>query len=150
MPRAFRIIPALGAILFALVGLSACGSGVPGNSVVAVDGKGITKTTFGHWMSVASISGKTSASAATPAVPVPPNYTACIAAAAAAAKPAKGQTAPTQSQLKSQCEQQYKSLLTEVLGFLISSNCVIGEAEHLGGKVSDAEVKKQFEKIKTQ
>ena len=39
---------------------------------------------------------------------------------------------------------------TEVLGFLISSEWVIGEASHLGVNVSDAEVKKEFEKIKTQ
>lgn len=37
-----------------------------------------------------------------------------------------------------------------MLGFLISSNWVLGEASSLGVKVSDAEVKKQFEKIKTQ
>ena len=52
MPRALRIIPALGAVLFALVGLSACG-GIPGDAVVSVDGNSITKDTFNHWMSVA-------------------------------------------------------------------------------------------------
>ncbi len=71
-------------------------------------------------------------------------------AAKAAAKPAKGQTAPTEAALKSQCEQQYKSLQQEVLGFLISSNWVLGEAKSLGVKISDKEVKKQFEKIKSQ
>jgi foldase protein PrsA len=148
VPRAIRIIPALGAVLFALVGFSACG-GIPGDAVVSVDGNSITKTTYSHWLGVAAAS-----SAATPGasatVPVPPKYTACIAAAKAAAKPAKGQTPPTEAALKSQCEQQYKSLQQEVLGFLISSNWVIGEAKSLGVKISDAEVKKQFEKIKTQ
>jgi foldase protein PrsA len=134
--------------LFALVGLSACG-GIPGNAVVSVDGNSVTKDTFNHWMSVAAAS-----SAAAPGskvtVPVPPNYTACVAAAKAAAKPAKGQAAPTASALKAQCAQQYKTLQQEVLGFLISSNWVIGEAKSLGVKLSDAEVKKQFEKIKSQ
>ena len=37
-----------------------------------------------------------------------------------------------------------------MLGFLISSEWVIGEASHLGVKVSDAEVKKEFEKIKNE
>jgi len=37
-----------------------------------------------------------------------------------------------------------------VLGFLISSSWVLGEAESLGVKASDAEVKKEFEKIKSQ
>jgi foldase protein PrsA len=148
VPRAIRTIPALGAVLFALVGFSACG-GIPGDAVVSVDGNSITKDTYNHWLGVAAAS-----SAATPGaavtVPVPPKYTACIAAAKAAAKPAKGQTAPTEAALKSQCEQQYKSLQQEVLGFLISSNWVIGEAKSLGVKISDAEVKKQFEKIKSQ
>ena len=148
MPRAIRIIPALGAVLFALVAFSACG-GIPGDAVVSVDGNSITKDTYNHWLSVAAAS-----SAQTPGakvtVPVPPKYTACIAAAKAAAKTAKGQAAPTESALKTQCASQYKSLQQEVLGFLISSNWVIGEAKSLGVKISDQEVKKQFEKIKSQ
>jgi foldase protein PrsA len=134
--------------LFALVGLAACG-GIPSDAVVSVDGQSITKATFNHWLAVAAASS-TAATGAKPSVPVPPNYTACIASAKAAAKPAKGQTAPTEAQLKSQCEAQYKSLQQEVLGFLISSNWVLGEASSLGVKVSDQEVKKQFEKIKSQ
>ena len=71
-------------------------------------------------------------------VPEPPNYTACIShLAATAPKPAKGQPAPTTKQLKSECETQYKSLQTEVLGFLISSQWVLGEASSLGVKLSD-------------
>lgn len=149
MPRAFRITAALGAVLFALVGLSACGGGIPGDAVVSVDGKSITKDTFAHWMSVAAASSSTS-TAAKPAVPVPPKYTACIAAALNVAKVTKAKATPNQTQLKSQCEQQYKSLQQEVLGFLISSNWVLGEAGSLGVKISDKEVKKQFEKIKSQ
>ena len=148
MPRAFRFIPALGAVLFALVGLSACG-GIPGNAVVSVDGKSITKDTYAHWLNVAAASSSTSTSKVT--LPDPPNYTACIAhLAVTSPKPAKGQAAPSQAQLKSECEQQYKSLQTEVLGFLISSNWVLGEAASLGVKISDKEVKAQFEKIKSQ
>ncbi len=83
-------------------------------------------------------------------IPDPPKYTACIAhLQAIAPKPAKGQTAPTEAQLKSQCEQQYKSLQQEVLGFLISASWVIGEGESLGVKVSDKEVEKEFAKIKS-
>jgi foldase protein PrsA len=149
VPRAFRITAALGAVLFALVGIAACG-GIPGDAVVSVDGKSITKDTFTHWMSVAAASSATTTGAAKPAVPVPPAYTACISSAAAAAKAAKSKTTPTQAQLKSQCEQQYKSLQQEVLGFLISSNWVLGEASSLGVKISDKEVTKQFEKIKSQ
>ena len=148
--RVLSIIAALGAVFFAAVGLAACGGGVPGNAVAQVGGTPITKETFEHWMSVAAASTATTPGEK-PTIPVPPDYSACIAhLEATSPKPAKGQPKPTKAQLKSQCEQQYKSLKQEVLGFLISSSWVLGEAENLGVKVSDGEVKKQFEKIKTQ
>jgi foldase protein PrsA len=148
--RASRFIPALGAVLFAVVALSACGGGIPGDAVVQIDGKPITKTTFAHWMGVAAVSSTTGA-AGKSVIPEPPGYTACIAhLRATAPKPAKGSAAPTTTQLKSQCEQQYKVLQQEVLGFLISSNWVLGEASALGVTVSDKEVKKRFEQIKSQ
>lgn len=148
MLRALRITTALGAVLFAFVGLAACG-GIPGDSVVSVDGKGIKKATFEHWMNVAAASSAVSAGSK-PVVPDPPKYTACIARTKAQAKPAKGQKVPGEPELKKQCEQQYKTLQQEVLGFLISSSWVLGEAGSLGVKVTDKEVKKQFEKIKSQ
>ncbi len=125
-------------------------AGIPGNAVVQVDGKAITKDTFNHWMGVAASSGA-GATGGKAVVPVPPTYSACIAhLAATSPKPAKGQKAPTTSQLKSECATQYKSLQQEVLGFLISSSWVIGEAKSVGVKLTDKEVHKQFEKIKTQ
>jgi foldase protein PrsA len=145
--KSLRSTAALGAVLFALLGLSACG-GIPGDAVVQVGGTAITKTAFEHWMSVASASSSTGTTEK-PVVPEPPLYTTCIAhLAATTAKPAKGQKAPTHAQLKSECATQYKSLQSEVLGFLISSQWVIGEASSLGVKLSDAEVKKEFTKIK--
>jgi len=117
---------------------------------VTVDGKPITKDTFAHWMGIAALaSGATQGSK--PVIPDPPHFSACIAhLQATAPKPAKGQPAPTAAQFKSQCEQQYKSLQQEVLGFLISSSWVLGEAGSLGVKVSDKEVKKRFEQIRNQ
>jgi foldase protein PrsA len=152
VPRAVRLISALSAVLFALVGLSACG-GIPGNAVVNVDGKPIAKTTFNHWMGVAAAASSTTPlnGIAQPVIPEPPKYEACIAhLEATQAKPAKGAPAPTAAQLKSQCETQYKSLQQEVLGFLISSSWVLGEASSLGVSVSDKEVKKRFNMIKEQ
>ncbi|MGH2865052.1 MAG: peptidyl-prolyl cis-trans isomerase [Solirubrobacteraceae bacterium] len=149
MSKPLRSLSALGAVLFALVGLSACG-GIPGNAVVQVAGTPITKEAFDHWMKVASASSS-SGTTEKPVVPEPPNYTACVAhLAATSAKPAKGQKAPTTKQLKSECATEYKSLQSEVLGFLISSQWVLGEAGSLGVKLSDAEVKKEFAKIKTE
>jgi foldase protein PrsA len=140
---------ALGAVLFALVGISACG-GIPGDAVVQVGSTPITKTAFNHWMEVASASNKVAGSSEKAVVPEPPNYTACIAhLAKTAPKPTKGQPAPTKAKLKSECVTQYKALQSEVLGFLISSQWVLGEASSLGVKLSDAAVKKEFAKIKT-
>ncbi len=149
MSKAFRFISALGAVFFVIAGLSACG-GIPGNAVVQVNGNSITKETFAHWLGIAAASSATTAGAK-PIVPEPPDYTACIAhLKELAPKPAKGQTAPTEAELKSECEQQYKSLQTEVLGFLISSEWVLGEAANLGVKVSDKEVEKQFDTVKNE
>jgi parvulin-like peptidyl-prolyl isomerase len=150
MFRTLRFIPALCAVLFALLGLAACG-GIPGNAVVQVGGTPISKDAFKHWVGIAATASSASAgSAATkPVLPEPPDYKACIAhLQATTPAPAKGQPAPTTAQLKSQCEQQYKQLQQQVLGFLISSDWVLGEAAALGVKVSDAEVHKQFAKIK--
>ncbi len=149
MSKRTRCISALGAVFFAVVSLSACG-GIPGNAVVQVGSNSITKSAFEHWMDVAAASSATG-TGAKPVIPDPPNYTNCVAhLQATTPKPPKGQAAPTTAQLKSECEQQYKALQTEVLGFLISANWVIGEAGNLGLKVSDSEVKKQFEQIKNQ
>jgi foldase protein PrsA len=147
--KSLRSLSALGAVLFALVGISACG-GIPGDAVVQVSGTAITKTAFEHWMKVASAASATGTTEK-PVIPEPPNYTACIAhLAATTAKPAKGQKAPSTAQLKSECETEYKSLQSEVLGFLISSQWVLGEASALGVKLTDAEVKKEFAKIKSE
>ncbi len=150
MSKLLRSTTALGAVLFATVALVACGGGIPGNSVVQINGaNAISKEAFDHWLSVAASSGGASGEKAV--VPDPPSYTACIAhLQATTPAPAKGQKAPTTAQLKSQCEQQYKSLQQEVLGFLISSSWVLGEAKALGVNVSDKEVHEQFLKIKSQ
>jgi foldase protein PrsA len=132
--------------LFALLGLTACGGGgIPGNAVAQVNGTPITTTTFKHWIKVAAVSTASGPLTKHPVAPEPPDYTACIAhLKEIAEKPA------TQATLKKDCETQYKSFSQEVLGFLISSSWVLGEAKSLGIKLSDKEVKKQFQTIKNQ
>lgn len=148
-------ISALGAILLTGLTLTACGGGIPGNAVVSVNGKAITHETFNHWMTVAAASSNaataTGKTPPKPVVPDPPTYKACIAhLEATEPKPAKGQAKPTPAALKTQCAQQYTTLKQQVLGFLISSEWVIGEASDQGVKVSDKEVTKQFNQIRTQ
>lgn len=148
MSKVSRLIPALGAVFFALIALAACGSssGIPGNAVASVGGTTIPLSAVKHWIGVATISSAGSALAAKPATPEPPNYTACIAHLTEVSEK-EAKKAITPSTAKTQCETQYKSLLREVMAFLLTSQWVIGEANELGIHVSDAEVHKQFVKI---
>jgi foldase protein PrsA len=154
--KAVRFIPALGAVFLALLGLSACGSSgsIPGNAVAKVDETPITTAAFKHWISVAAVATSSGAlNQVKPVAPEPPAYTACIARLKGVAEvelKAKAlKTLPTEAKLKSSCETQYKSFTQEVMAFLLSSQWVLGEAQSLGVKLSDAEVEKQFLKIKT-
>lgn len=143
---------ALAAVISLCVGLSACGGGIPSGAVVNIGGTPITNATFNHWMTIAasSSSPSTTGTPAKPVIPIPPKYTACIAHLQSTEKPAKGQKPKTAAALKSQCEQQFTEFKQQVLGYLITSQWVLGEAGNLGIKVTDAEVKKEFNKLKTQ
>jgi foldase protein PrsA len=144
-----RLIAALGAVLFALVGLSACGGGIAGDAVVDVGGTSITKAAFSHWMEVAATSSQ-GTTTGKPVVPDPPKYSVCISHLLTEAAKVKGSKPQSTSVLKKQCETQYKSLQSEVLGYLISSQWVLGEAKALKVSISDKEVRKHFEQIKTE
>jgi len=125
--------------------LAGCG-GVPGNSVATVDGTSITKSTFDHWMTIAS-----KGSGSTAPVPVPPDFTACVAAARKAqAKPKAGQPKQTDAQLKSQCQTQYTQLRDSVLQFLIWKQWYTGETKAMKTPVTDAQVRKAFNQQKKQ
>jgi foldase protein PrsA len=127
--------------------LAGCG-GVPGNAVADIDGESIEKTAFEHWMGVLAKAGGQKP-AATP--PKPPDYKACVAdKRKTAPKPAKGQPKVTDAQLKTQCKKEYEALRTQALQLLISTRWIVGEAEEMGVKVSDAEFKKSFDTQKKQ
>src|SRR5215210_5853044 len=133
---------ALGAFFVPAALVAGCG-GVPGNAVATVDGDSIQKSEFDHWLNVAAKSGGQGATA----VPKPPKFTECIAQKRKTTpKPAKGQPKVTDGQLKTQCKQEYEQLRDQVLQLLISFEWIEGEAEEMDIKVSDAEVKKSFDK----
>jgi foldase protein PrsA len=133
--------------VLALLG-AACG-GVPGNAVVRVDDEVITKKTFDHWMNVAARSSQPPGSTQAVSVPDAPNFTRCIAEKKRTAPaPARGQPRPTDDQFKQQCKQEYDGLKEQVLQFLISAAWIQGEARDLGVKVSDKEVRQEFDKQK--
>ena len=129
------------ALLALPVLVAGCG-GVPGNAVATVDGEAIEKSQFDHWLNIAAKSGGQQAAQ----IPKPPAFTACIAnKKKTLPKPAKGQPKTTDAQLKTQCKQEYEALRDQVLQLLISFEWIEGEADELGIKISDAEVKKQFD-----
>lgn len=149
--KPIRWIAALGAVLFAGGGLAACGGGIPSDAVVQVNGQPISKSTFNHWLGVAASASAAATPGSKPVVPDPPSYSNCVAhLKAIEPKPAKGQKPKTEAQLKTQCEQQYKALQQTTLGFLISADWVIGQAEEQGVKLSDKEVAKKFNQLKKQ
>jgi foldase protein PrsA len=150
-PRRYAAL--LGAFFVLPLALSACGdSGVPGNAVVDIGGDPIKTSTFDHWFKVAATTQQqqTGATGAA-AVPDPPNFTQCIAnKKKTAAKPAKGQPNPTDATYKKQCQQEYNSLRDSVMQFLITSAWIEGESHDRGVKVSDTDVKKDFDKQRQQ
>lgn len=122
--------------------VAGCGGGIPGDSVATVDGENVTKSSYDHWLNVASKSG----GQANGQIPKPPDFEACIAAKRKTLpKPAKGQPTTTDAQLKTQCATDYKALRDQVLQLLISFKWIDGEAKAQGVKVTDAEVKKAFD-----
>jgi foldase protein PrsA len=150
-----RFLAPLGAVfaLTSALALSACGdSGVPGNAVVKIGGDSIKTSAFDHWITVAATSQQQQTGQTGKAkVPVPPDFKECVAQKQATApKPAKGQPKPTPATLKAQCKTEYESLRDQVLQFLISAAWIQGEAADKGVKVSDKEVKKQFDQQRQQ
>jgi foldase protein PrsA len=144
--RAARLTLALGAVLVPAALVAGCG-GVPGNAVAEVDGTTIQKSSFDHWLTVAAKSN----GQANAAVPQPPNFEACVAAKRKAApKPAKGQKPPTTASLRTQCSNEYDALRNQVVDLLVNLEWIQGEAEEMGIRVSDAEVRKSFEQQKKQ
>jgi foldase protein PrsA len=155
MKTPLRYAALLGAFFVLPLGLAACGGGdnVPGNAVVKIGSDPIKTTEFDHWLNVAAVSQAQQAGAAAPAtvVPDPPDFTKCIAQKKkTATKPAKGQPNPTDATYKTQCKTEYGALRDQVMQFLISSAWIEGESADRGVKVSDTDVKKDFDKQRQQ
>jgi parvulin-like peptidyl-prolyl isomerase len=147
-------LPVAAVLTAAVLGVSACGGGMPGNSVATVGDQTIKRGTFDHWMKIIAISQAgqgNPAAAKTAKVPDSPDFKQCVAdKKKTAAKPAKGQPEPTEAQLKTQCKQSYDQFKNQVLGFLIRSTWLDQEANRLNVKVADKTIVKQIDDIKKQ
>jgi foldase protein PrsA len=122
-----------------------CGTSVPSSSVATVASTPITKSTFDHWYKSAYLQQAqqtgTPPTSATP--PQPPDFKACVAAQLATpAQP--GTPKPTPSSAKQQCQQQYQTLVSSVMRFLITAQWLTSEAARRHIQVSDQEVMQSF------
>ena len=137
--KTLRSIPALGAffVLMALA-VSACGSGIPGDSVADVAGNPISTRAFDHWMFIAA-KGQAAQSPGQPVIVPndPPNFDKCVAQARAEI-PALKKTAT--KQLRADCKQLFTSLSSQVMDFLIKIYWYQADAHKLGIKVTDKQV----------
>jgi foldase protein PrsA len=120
--------------------LGACGGGVPGDAVAVVGSAPISKAAFDHWLLVANDATQGSAGTAAPPLPDPPSYSGCIAGERNLGSEAGATTAA----LKALCEQNYSSLKTEVMNYLIEALWIEGEAVDKGIKVTPAQVSKSY------
>jgi len=137
-----RSILALGAFFALGAGISACGSGVPGNSVADVAGNPITTQSFNHWMYVAAKGNAAQSPGAPVIVPTdPPSFTSCIAQAR---REVSAVAKEPDSVLRSDCKQLFTSLSSQVMDFLIRSYWYQADAAKAHIKVTDAEVQQRF------
>jgi hypothetical protein len=133
-----RLILAPGAIFVGLV-VSACGSGIPGNSVAVVGGAPITQQALSHWGYVAAVGQSQSAPGSPVIIPDPPAYKKCITSLrkiAPASVPA--------TELKTACVSQF----TQTMEYLVRSYWVQGQAAAEGIKVTPAQVMAKFTSAK--
>lgn len=150
--RISRCISALGVIVIAVVGLTACGGGMPGDVVVQIGDSSISKPTLAHWTSIeGALVYENNPRQPVPkgVVPDPPSYVACVAyLEATASKPFGSRSTLTAAQLKSRCRQRYEALQQHVLDILISSVWQNDAGAEQGIGVTDEEARQELERFK--
>jgi foldase protein PrsA len=144
-----RSLLALGAFFALGAGISACGSGVPGDSVADVAGNPITLQAFNHWMYVAAKGNASQGGASSPVIVPndPPDFANCIAQAR---KEIPAVAKQSDKQLRSACQSLFTSLSSQVMDFLIRGYWYQADASNLHIHISNAQVQKEFNTEKSQ
>jgi foldase protein PrsA len=146
LSRRFRIGLASVAAIATAVCLGACGSGLPGNAVVQIGDATINTAALDHWLTVANNTGQVSSGTKAPPLPLPPSFAACVKAQQqSAGNTAQSHTAGEIATYKATCQQNYGTLVTEVLNYLIPRLWVEGEANSRGIHVTPKQVEKAYE-----
>ncbi|HZU61135.1 MAG TPA: peptidyl-prolyl cis-trans isomerase [Solirubrobacteraceae bacterium] len=139
---------ALGAFFVCLILVSACGSGVPGNSVADVAGNPITLRAFDHWLYVAAKSQASQNPGAPVIVPNdPPSFASCIAQVR---KDVPSLAKTPDKQIKADCKQLFTSYSSQVMDFLIKAYWYQAEAAREHITVTSKQVMKAFTTAKDQ
>ena len=139
---------ALGAFFVLSMGIAACGSSIPGNSVAVMAGNPITTAAFNHWMFVAAKGNASQSTSAPVIVPNdPPDFSSCIAQVRAA-DPVACKT-PDKA-IKADCAELFSSLSSQVMNFLITAYWYQAQAHKDGITVTQAEVLKALATAKKQ
>jgi foldase protein PrsA len=147
MRRAFnKSLLILAAAALGIGVLAGCGNDVPAGAVAKVGDSTISQDEFDKWLAIA-VKGQGQSGAA--AVPDPPDFNKCVAAKKKTPV-AKGQTRPSDAQLKKQCKTEFDNVKREVMQFLIQAEWMQQEADEQGIEVKDAELKKALEDQKKQ
>ena len=113
---------------------------VGGGPVAVIGSVVVSRAAFAHWAVVANDAGQASTGKAAPPLPVPPDYAACIASLRAQPAHSGGSAAA----LKALCATQRRSLVSEVMNFLIQAIWIEGEANARGLSVTKAQVDASF------
>jgi foldase protein PrsA len=132
--RWMRTAVACCAAIATAVGVGACGSGVPANSIAVVGNAKVTGAEFAHWTTVLNNAPYVGSGDTPPAVPVPPDYSACIASER------KRNPGGSASTWKSTCVTTYNELNQEVTTALIEAIWFQGEANDRHVKVTKAQI----------
>jgi foldase protein PrsA len=139
---------ALGAFFVLAVGIAACGSGVPGDSVASMDGNPITTQAFNHWMYVAAQGNASQTPGAPVIVPTdPPTFTECVAQVR---KQIPSLAKTPDKTIEADCKQLFTSLSSQVMDFLIKAYWYQALAHKLGINVTQAQIQKAFDTAKKQ
>jgi peptidylprolyl isomerase len=97
--------------------------------IVRIGDATISRAALDHWLTVANDSPQAQTGRRAPPLPLPPNFTACI----------------ERHQSKATCRLNYRTLVTEVLDFLIPELWIQGEAAARGLSVTPEEVNAAYE-----
>jgi foldase protein PrsA len=144
--KSFRSILALCAFFVLAAGLSACGGGLPGNSVADMAGNPVSTQAFDHWMYVAAKGNASQSPGAPVIVPNdPPDFKSCIAQVR---KQIPTLAKTTDKQLKSDCGRLFTSLGSQVLDFLIKASWYQAEAAKQHITITNAQVQQAFQTAK--